>query len=384
MTTDTVDLESRRAIRPDEKNIVRGENGKILRYVATEENPNPILDIKRKRALFELTQQEKIDKLASMPDDKVNQHKVNPRAFLLCTDKKYPLNGFLRDNLDEVAVFIKKKYDCVVIVSGGGKVRVGKSCMAMQCAYYVAWLLNEIKIRKGEIPAGTPVPFTNANVAFDPESLKKMAESYPKNSVFVYDEARSGLDSASSMTAINKTMIDFFSECGQYGHVIILVLPDFFKLSEMIAVPRSLFLINVYTDKNFNRGFFSFYSDKRKELLYVFGKKKFGSTSKYNSVAPNFHGTFGDYLPINREMYEEQKRLALKKKKNTHLEAKWHEQRDAAMYSLYTVNNMSYSDITDEIEKSLGYKISPRIVEFAVQGIKRKLRKENGDQDDNI
>jgi len=111
----------------NEKNVVRDENGKILRYVATEDNPNPVNDIKMKRALFELSQQEKIEKIANMPDDKVNQHKANPKAFLLCTDKKYPLNGFLRDNLDEVAVFLKKKYDCVVIVSGGGKVRVGKT-----------------------------------------------------------------------------------------------------------------------------------------------------------------------------------------------------------------------------------------------------------------
>ena len=90
------------------------------------------------------------------------------------------------------------------------------------------------------------------------EDLMKKAEQLPKNSVIIYDEGRSGLDSASAMTAINKTMSEFFQRCRVYHHVIIIVLPNFFKLHEDYAVARSQFLIDTYADEKFNRGYFSF------------------------------------------------------------------------------------------------------------------------------
>lgn len=153
------------------------------------------------------------------------------------------------------------------------------------------------------MPEDNPVPFDNSNIAFDPDDLMKVAANKPRNSVLVYDEGRAGLDSARAMENINKAMTDFFQECGQYGHVIIIVLPDFFKLTETIAVPRSLFLINVYTDKNYNRGYFSFYSEHRKELLYVIGKKKWGTSSKYLSVAENFCVLWREFPPHNFDLF---------------------------------------------------------------------------------
>jgi len=295
------------------------------------------------------------------------------------TDLKYSFNGFLKDNLNEVPKFLRKAWDCVIIVSGNGKVRIGKSTIAMQIAYYIAWLLNEKRKSGGLVPENNPVPFTNANVAFDPEELMQKAEKLPKNSVIVYDEGRAGLDSARAMENINKATQDFFQECGQYGHVIIIVLPDFFKLNETIAIPRSLFLINCYTDKNYNRGFFSFYSEHRKELLYIIGKKKWGSTSKYMSVDPNFWGTFSDYFPLDKKIYDEQKKSSLKKRRKTRLEVRWHLERDLAWWILKHNYSCLPRDIVSEMKRFPDVRISEKIVDNAITRINNWLRRETGE-----
>ena len=296
---------------------------------------------------------------------------VNP-----VTDLQYRMDGYLISNLNEVPKFLKKAWDCVIVVSGNAKVRIGKSTMAMQMAYYEAWLLNEMKKKAGEVPKDNPVPFDNSNIAFDPDALMRIAETKPRNSVIVYDEGRAGLDSARAMENINKAMQDFFQECGQYGHVIFIVLPDFFKLNETIAVPRSLFLINCYTDRNYNRGNFSFFSEHKKELLYIIGKKRWGSSSRYVAVDDNFHGKFSDFFPINKEIYDEQKKTALKKRRKTKIEVRWHLERDIAWYILKNKFSCEPKDIVEEMSRFPDMKISRETVEKALVKTTKWLRKE--------
>lgn len=333
--------------------------------VRPSDTDNPIMAAKAGRAMMLINRVQ-----PAVP--KRGLEYVNP-----VTDLKYSMDGYLIDNLNEVPKFLKKAWDCVIIVSGNAKVRIGKSTIAMQTAYYLAWLLNEKKKKLKEVPKDNPVPFDNTNVAFDPEELMKIAEKKPRNSVLVYDEGRAGLDSARAMENINKAMQDFFQECGQYGHVIIIVLPDFFKLNETIAVPRSLFLINCYTDKNYNRGFFSFFSEHRKELLYIIGKKKWGSTSKYMSVDDNFHGKFSDFFPINKEVYDEQKKQALKKRRKTRLEVRWHLERDVAWWILTTKFSCTNEDIAKYMRIYPDMKISPDTVKKALGKVKRWLEREH-------
>jgi len=298
------------------------------------------------------------------------------------TDLRYRMDQYLSDNLKEVPKFLNKAWDCVIIVSGNAKVRIGKSTMALQIAYYLAWLLNENNKKNGLVSQDNPVPFDNTNVVFDPEALMKTAEKKPKHSVLVYDEGRAGLDSARAMENINKAMQDFFQECGQYGHVIIIVLPDFFKLNETIAIPRSLFLINCYTDKNYNRGFFSFYSERKKELLYIIGKKKWGSSSKYLAVDHNFYGKFSDYFPINKEEYDEQKKQALKKRRKTRLEVRWHLERDIAWWILKNKYSCEPKDIAEEMKRFPDMKVSESVVNKALAKTKRWLQREHYEDDD--
>jgi intein/homing endonuclease len=162
------------------------------------------------------------------------------------------------------------------------------STLALQIAYFLAWMLAGGKMgqdEKGEKwivekRPDKPVRFGMENIVFSPEELMKKAselfKKYGRNQVIVYDEGRAGLDSARAMQAINKVMQDFFQECGQYGHIIIIVLPSFFKLHEDYATSRSLFLVDVYADNNLRRGFFNFYTERQKEYLYLMSRKELG------------------------------------------------------------------------------------------------------------
>jgi len=236
------------------------------------------------------------------------------------------MQNFLRLNLDGIPSYLSKAWDVVGIVSGHGKVRIGKSTCAIQIGYYISWILaggRMLEDAHGKVTGikapDKPVRFGLDNVVFSPAQLidkaQKLYAMYGKNQVIIYDEGRAGLDSAAAMTNINKGMQDFFQECGVYGHVILIVLPNFFKLHEDYAVSRSLFLVDVFADRKFRRGYYNFFNEQQKEWLYYWGKKKIGAINKYASARPSFWGRFSSFLPFDKDDYEEEKMKAIRDKK---------------------------------------------------------------------
>ena len=295
------------------------------------------------------------------------------------------MDEYLAMNLMGIPRYLNKAWDVVGIVSGHGKVRIGKSTCAQQVGYFVAWLLSGGKMEQNQITKkwyikknpNKKVNFNlEDNVVFSPEGLmKKASDLYKKfgnNQVIIYDEGRAGLDSASAMQAINKAMQDFFQECGMYGHVIIIVLPNFFKLHEDYAVNRSLFLIDVYADKNLRRGFFNFYNETQKEWLFYMGKKKIGSTLKYSDSRPSFSGRFTQFLPLDKNKYEDAKREALKQKELRNTERKWKKQRDAALYLLKTQAEMTLEEVAKEMTIICGFQITKDMVAHGIEAITHK------------
>ena len=298
------------------------------------------------------------------------------------------MDGYLKANLDGIPNFLAKEYDCVGIVSGQGKVRIGKSTAAIQVGAYVAWRLagGEIKAHQEVINnkekwiidkvvnPKKKVRFNlEENVAFSAEQMMdtahKLYNKYGPNQVIVYDEGRQGLDSARAMESINKGMEDFFQECGFMGHVILIVLPSFFKLHEDYAVARSLFLINVYSDRQFNRGYFNFYKEFQKEKLFFFGKKRIGIRAKYHSATPNFYGRFTGFTPFNKEDYNRLKKKALLKKRRTRIQRKFKKQRDATLFLLKKYSDLTYETIAQDLSAITNQKISIRTIKYAVSNI---------------
>jgi hypothetical protein len=259
------------------------------------------------------------------------------------------------------------------------------STCCLQVAYFIAWSIAGGSMAKEESTGrwfvsakpSKKVRFTiEDNVVFTPDDLQVKARElftrYGKNQVIVYDEGRAGLDSAAAMTAINKGMADFFQECGQYGHVILIVLPNFFKLHEDYAISRSIFLIDVFTNKRMERGYFNFYNEAQKEALYINGRKKTGTMSKYSGARPSFTGRFSSFLPIDKDKYEAAKQEAIKQKEVKNIEKKWKRQRDAALLMLYKHMGVSPDDIAQELTALSQVHIDGNMVRFGIRAITGK------------
>lgn len=301
------------------------------------------------------------------------------------------MDGYLKRNLDGVPAFLKKEWDVVGVVSGRGKVGTGKSTKALQVGYYLAWLLAGGQMIDEEYESGKfrikeiispkkKVKFGMENIVFTPEDLMKKSETlfkkYGPNQVIVYDEGKSGLDSANAMMSINKAMVEFMQRCRVYHHIILIVLPNFFKLHEDYAVARSLFLIDVYADKEFNRGYFSFYNEYQKEKLYYFGKRLIGVRARYNAARDSFWGRFSKWMPVDKKEYDKAKMKAIKDLSTTKYGAKFKKQRDAAIYLTKKYSDLSSDSISKELSVVCNEKISPRSIRYAISNITKEKSSE--------
>ncbi len=301
----------------------------------------------------------------------------------------FNMDGYLAENLQYIPEFLKKDFDCVGIVSGRGKVRTGKSTIAAQVGFFCAWLIaggiqdlrrheetgkflhsNKIIKKPDKL-----LNFTLKNLAFAPEDLMRLGRNLKKNSVIIYDEGRTGLDAKTTMSSLNKMLEDFFQECGQYNHVILIVLPDFFKLHADYAVSRSYFLIDVLLDESFNRGYFNFYNEIQKDFLYNHGKKKLGVISKYTSGYPSFSGKFSSWFPFEKDRYDKLKRLALKKKELTARRTKIKEQRDALMSMYKEETQDTLVGVANKMSEALKRKVGRDVVDHGIQDYRIYLEK---------
>jgi hypothetical protein len=246
------------------------------------------------------------------------------------TNKSYNMHSALKSNIDHIIYNISQDWDFLIIISGDGMTRVGKSVLAQQIAYYVAYNLNR--------------SFDENNIIFSGEELIKKGNEFPKNSVFVYDEARADLDNKKQMFGYVQNLLDFFSECGMYNHFIILVLPEFFELPKSIALNRSEFLINVKRQISkvdgqnilkFERGFFDFYNRTGKRKLYWEGRRNYFF---YNEKFKVFDGYFPNFWVLDKDKYEVRKRAYLQRERNKPKEKKEQKKPDDLVSQLDKLN----------------------------------------------
>lgn len=233
---------------------------------------------------------------------------------------EYYIDGYLALQLDSIIYNIDKDWDFVILVTGDRTVRVGKSVKAMTICAYLSMGLLKLKL--------VTIPFSLNDVYFTNQEMMEAAYNKPKYSINMYDEGREGLAADKAMLQMQKDLLDFFAECGQLNHIFVIVLPDFFGMKEDIAVARSECLINVYRNEKkllrdiykegtkrpivkFERGFFEFYSRKKKKLLY--DKAKSTKRKSYFLVNRDFMGRFTNQYVINEAQYREAKRNSLKR-----------------------------------------------------------------------
>lgn len=194
------------------------------------------------------------------------------------------IDGTHKKNLDTAKKVIKSDWDMVGLYDGyEGS---GKSVKAMQDAIYCDATLDL------------------SRVVFNPDDFKKAILSAKKYQAVVYDEAYSGLNSRSAMSSVNKAINQMLTVIRERNLFVFIVLPTFFDLDKYVALWRSRFLVNVYTESNFQRGYFRFYNKDRKKAMYVGGKKYYD----YNQGKYNYCGRFTNFYVVDEQEYRKKKR----------------------------------------------------------------------------
>lgn len=242
--------------------------------------------------------------------------------MVIVTDRKFYINGYLKNNLDILKKKIKQDWYFIIVISGSNRVRVGKSTLAQQIGYYLDSKYNF------------------SNLTFESTNLKKISLAKPKYSVVHYDEAMAGLDSKRAMESMQKDLLDFLAQAGQLNQFLILVLPDFFTLNKEIATNQSICLINCYTHSKdiFKRGYFQFFNIYGKNKLFYWGKKQGGD---YWATKPDFTGDFTNHQVLDKVEYQSRKREALMRLKKADIYYKYKRLLDKYLKTLNQRNNLA-------------------------------------------
>lgn len=256
-------------------------------------------------------------------------------------EKDYQLDRIFRKPLDTICYNIAGGWDFIILITGSGMTRTGKSTFAQQIAAYCSKQLG--------------TPFNNDNVVFGGKQLIEKAKLLPRKSVIIDDESREDVSGKRSMEYMNKELLDFFNECGMYNHLIILVATDFFDFSKSIAVTRSEMLFNLIRlvsdpimladDREvleLKRGHVDFFDRKAKRKFFMFGKKNFDDyeiSPRYRS----FYGHFTDAWIIDKDKYDIAKKNYIErdrsaKRNGFHILARVFR---SLMKKGYTYNNMA-------------------------------------------
>ena len=213
---------------------------------------------------------------------------VDVKDTITGIDYSYHLEPRVKKNFDRWKEdVIKKDTDKVVLVDG--RERSGKSLLTFQFARYI------------------DPSFCIDRICFTPSDFLRAIRDAKKGQVVVFDEAFRGLSSKSSISKINKSVVQAMMECGQRNLILFIVLPTFFLLETYAATLRSNDLVHVFVGRSGRRGY-KVYSERLKAKLYHHGKKR---GFDYSFPTTRMTGKFYNKWVINEQEYREKKNQAL-------------------------------------------------------------------------
>jgi len=311
----------------------------------------------------------------------------------------YNLDGYLAERFIGIKKHLDKKFDVFGVISGENRTGTGKSTMAQQLGYFISWCIagGKMNLDRDEITGkfinpritkhpDKPINFSLDNIIFNPDDLIKKARTLPRNSVLIYDECRGGMDSRSTMSNLNKKM-DFFQEtCRIYGHVFLLVLPNFFKLHSDYAVSRSEFLLDCPLQGT-KRGQWRIWTRASKERLYEFSRKRLGASAKYKSATPDKYGRFSSIFILDHSEYEKKKYKELAQIRKTKLGLKAQYQRDALIYLYKKLSKKTAAEVAEAISALIAEPVTQISVEHYLANFKDQnaaLTKKNDEEPEEL
>jgi len=215
---------------------------------------------------------------------------------MIVTDKQFGLDNLLVKQCDLIAKRISgnSKLDALFIIDGDEG--YGKTTLAVQLAYYVAW------------QTGRPFPFNTANLFFNIDEMVKFA-SETKDQIIVWDEAALGGLSSEGYMKTQIKLLKLLMVARKKRHFYIFNIPKFYRLKEGI-VDRAIALVHVYAQFETHLGRFVYYNKATKEALY--NAWRTSKKKQYRRFA-RLRGKFSDHLAliIDEEEYDRRKDLAI-------------------------------------------------------------------------
>ena len=208
---------------------------------------------------------------------------------------RYSMEEFVAKELKKIKTMrTKKDFDYVMVVDG--EERSGKSVLAQQFAK----LVDE--------------DFDLENIAMKPEEFEDCVVNSKQGGVVQYDEAYSGLASSLYADEVSNNLISLMTEMGQRNLFVIIVLLSIFLLRSYVAMFRTRSLFHILTLEDFKRGYYYYYNKRKKDLLYLFGRRTFDYHVKIKGkpYIPSGSGYFQDYYTVDEEEYRKKKALAMK------------------------------------------------------------------------
>lgn len=275
------------------------------------------------------------------------------------------MHNNLKQTIDLWVKNVKNDWDFVIIISGQGTVRVGKSVIAQQIAAYWHYAIWKVH--------GIEVPFEiKENIVFHGSELikkgNKIGQNYKYGSL-IFDEAGADLEGVKVMKRSTQNVKDYLRECGQYNMLTILVLPEFFDLPKSIATNRSNALIDCYVTTNENdmweRGKFNFFSAPNKKKLYRLGKKELN----YKACKADFPGDWDNVYTVDEEEYKTAKMEALKTREVVSArEEKRTMYLKGSIKILVNDFELSYHEIARRITKKMGFSANDVYISRLMKG----------------
>lgn len=198
----------------------------------------------------------------------------------------------LIETLDKAIERQAKSWDNNFIIDG--EEGSGKTTLSWGIGFYLAEKTNR--------------SFNLNNVFFDAAEMMQFAADTRKQ-IIIWDEAALEGLATNWQSKIQKNLIKILMTARKNGHFFIFNIPKFYKLTEYVAVDRSIILFHVYSPDNMTRGYFTAYNRKKKEYFY----EKYRASRKKSYHDFTYRGTFPKTYAsiINEEEYDKKKDKAI-------------------------------------------------------------------------
>lgn len=203
-------------------------------------------------------------------------------------DKELYYDGWLYNEYTVIRdKVIRRDFDWITFIDGveGG----GKSTLAQQLALLCDSTFNISRIC-----------FTHQ------EFVQAVTTAQPYQAV-IFDEAYGAISSKDALSKVCKTITSLLAQIRQKNLFLFIVAPTFFDISRNIALWRSKCLIHVYLGQGYERGYWRAFTYKKKNQLYVLGRKLYN----YGAVQQSARGRFTKQLVVDDKAYRRKKLEAL-------------------------------------------------------------------------